>query len=66
MNLHGFPPIAWTHTLFTGGYSFRKSNGKIDVEAMAHLLEAHVKQNFWNDKNDTSAQEVTASPSEFV
>ncbi|QRG81470.1 Tn3 family transposase [Vibrio diabolicus] len=59
-------PIAWTHTLFTGRYSFRKNNGKIDVETMARLLEAHVKQHFWNDQNDTSAQEVTASPSEFA
>lgn len=58
-------PIAWTHTLFTGRYSFRKSNGKIDVEAMARLLEAHVKQHFWNDYNDTSAQKVMVSPSEF-
>lgn len=58
-------PIAWTHTLFTGRYSFRKSNGKIDVEAMARLLEAHVKQHFWNDQDDTDAQELTAYPLEF-
>ena len=40
-------PIAWTHMLFTGRYSFKKSNGKIDVEAMAQILEKHVKQLFW-------------------
>jgi len=43
-------PIAWTHTLFTGRYSFKKSNGKIDVEAMAKILEDHLKQLFWADK----------------
>ena len=42
-------PIAWSHTLFTGRYSFKKSNGDIDVAAMAQILEEHVKQNFWND-----------------
>jgi hypothetical protein len=35
------------------------------VEAMARLLEAHVKQHFWNDQNDGSTQEVTVSPSEL-
>ena len=43
-------PIAWTHTLFTGRYSFKNSNGKIDVEAMAKILEDHLKQLFWADK----------------
>lgn len=42
-------PIAWTHTLFTGRYSFKKSSGKIDVEAMARILEDHVRQHFWRD-----------------
>lgn len=42
-------PIAWTHTLFTGRYSFKKSNGNIDVEAMAKILEDHLKQHFWCD-----------------
>ena len=42
-------PIAWTHTLFTGRYSFKKSSGKIDVEAMANILEDHIKQHFWRD-----------------
>ena len=41
--------IAWTHALFTGRYSFKKSGGKIDVEAMARILEEHVKQHFWRD-----------------
>ena len=42
-------PIAWTHTLFTGRYSFKKSNGDIDVAAMARILEEHLKRHFWND-----------------
>ncbi|TON67169.1 hypothetical protein CGH51_21500 [Vibrio parahaemolyticus] len=42
-------PIAWTHALFTGRYSFKKSGGKIDVEAMARILEEHMKQHFWRD-----------------
>ena len=42
-------PIAWTHTLFTGRYSFKKSSGKIDVEAMANILKDHIKQHFWRD-----------------
>jgi len=41
-------PIAWTHTIFTGRYSFKKSSGNIDVEAMAQILEEHVKNYFWN------------------
>ena len=32
---------------------------------MARLLEAHVKQHFWNDQDDTDAQELTAYPLEF-
>ena len=43
-------PIAWTHTLFTGRYSFKKSDGSIDVEAMARILEDQIKQHFWSDK----------------
>ncbi len=42
-------PIAWTHTLFTGRYNFKKNNEKIDVEAMARILEDHVKQHFWGN-----------------
>ena len=42
-------PIAWTHTLFTGRYNFKKSSGKINVDAMARILEDHVKQHFWRD-----------------
>ena len=50
-------PIAWTHTLFTGRYSFMKSNGQIDVEAMARILEDHVKQRFWSDEGEELNQE---------
>jgi hypothetical protein len=42
-------PIAWTHTLLTGRYSFKKIGGKIDVEAIARILENHLKQHFWKD-----------------
>lgn len=41
-------PIAWGHMLFTGRYNFKKSNGELDVYAMSLMLEAHVKQHFWN------------------
>lgn len=40
-------PIAWIHILFTGRYSFKKSNGAIDVAEMARWLEMHLKQHFW-------------------
>ena len=40
-------PIAWVHILFTGRYSFYKSNGNIDVAKMAQALEIHLKQYFW-------------------
>ena len=43
-------PVAWTHTLFTGRYSFKKSNGNIDLEAMARILEGHLKQHFWHEE----------------
>lgn len=36
-------PIAWVHILFTGCYAFKKSNGNIDIEAMAQVLEQHFK-----------------------
>ena len=39
-------PIAWVHILFTGRYSFKKSNGIIDSAEMARWLETHVKQHF--------------------
>ena len=45
-------PIAWTHTLLTGRYSFMKSNGQIDVEAMAQILKDHVRQHFWIDEGE--------------
>lgn len=40
-------PIAWAHIAFTGKYNFRKSNGDIDMEAMANTLETHVKKHLW-------------------
>ncbi|WP_214660602.1 transposase [sulfur-oxidizing endosymbiont of Gigantopelta aegis] len=43
-------PIVWTHTLFTGRYSFKTSKGNIDVEEMAKILETHVKQHFWSEE----------------
>ena len=38
-------PIAWTHLLFTGRYSFKKNSGNIDIEAMAKMLE----HSFWRN-----------------
>ena len=43
-------PISWIHTLFTGRYNFKKNSGKIDVEAMALILEGHLKEHFWSDE----------------
>lgn len=40
-------PIAWVHIAFTGKYNFKKSNGDIDMDAMANALETHLKQHFW-------------------
>ena len=40
-------PIAWTHMLFTGRYSFKKNSGDIDVAIMAEMLEQHLKRSFW-------------------
>jgi TnpA family transposase len=36
-------PIAWIHILFTGRYTFEKSNGDIDIAAMAKALEQQFK-----------------------
>jgi len=33
-----------------GRYNFRKSTGNIDLEAMARILESHLKQHFWNEE----------------
>lgn len=41
-------PIAWQHLYFTGRYSFKKAGKSvIDVEAMARIMEEHLKQVFW-------------------
>ena len=41
-------PIAWDHLFFTGRYSFKKSSRtKINVEAMAEMLEMYLRQAFW-------------------
>lgn len=40
-------PIAWVHIAFTGRYNFTKSNGMIDIVALAQELEKHLKQQFW-------------------
>ena len=40
-------PIAWIHILFTGRYSFKKSNGDINIAEMAKWLEMHLKQRLW-------------------
>jgi TnpA family transposase len=40
-------PIAWAHIAFTGKYSFKKSNGDINIATMVEELEKHLKQHFW-------------------
>ena len=40
-------PIAWAYIIFTGKYSFRKSDGSIDLDAMVGMLEKHLKKHFW-------------------
>ena len=40
-------PIAWAHIAFTGKYSFKKSNGNIDIKSMVDAMEKHLKQHFW-------------------
>ena len=40
-------PIAWAHIAFTGKYNFKKSNGEIDINAMASAIEKHLKKHFW-------------------
>jgi TnpA family transposase len=42
-------PIAWVHIAFTGKYNFKKSTGVIDIAALAHEIEKHIKQHFWKD-----------------
>ncbi|MDE1466076.1 Tn3 family transposase [Spartinivicinus poritis] len=49
-------PIAWTHLLFTGRYSFKKIAGNIDVEAMAQILEQNIQLYFVN-KNQSKNSE---------
>ena len=46
-------PIAWVHIAFTGKYSFKKSNGNIDITSMVDAMEKHLKQHFW--KSTTAA-----------
>lgn len=36
-------PIAWTHILFGGRYSFRKSHGDINIVEMVKILEEQLK-----------------------
>ena len=39
-------PIAWAHIAFTGKYNFRKSDGNINMDAMANILDKNLKQHF--------------------
>lgn len=43
-------PIAWAHIAFTGKYSFKKSNGNIDIASMVDAMEKHLKQHFWKSR----------------
>lgn len=46
-NFARISPIAWAHIAFTGKYNFKKSNGEIDITAIANAFEKHLKQHFW-------------------
>ncbi len=40
-------PIAWSHIILTGRYSFKKSSGKIDLKGMLNTLEAKLRMTIW-------------------
>lgn len=40
-------PIAWCYITFSGRYSFKKNNGKIDLKEMLNILEAKVRMTLW-------------------
>ncbi len=42
-------PIAWSHILFTGRYSFKKNKGDIDIAAMASALEAQIHEYLYRE-----------------
>lgn len=48
-------PIAWIHILFTGKYSFKKTNGVIDISGIVQILENQLKQSFWKDGKQAAA-----------
>ena len=41
-------PIAWSHLVFTGRYSFVKSDGKIDIALLVEKLEE-----LWRGRSNT-------------
>jgi TnpA family transposase len=52
-------PIAWSHLVFTGRYSFVKSDGKIDIALLVEKLEELWRWRFNLDKKvDNPAQET--------
>jgi TnpA family transposase len=40
-------PIAWSHIIFTGRYSFRKNNSQIDLKGVLDMLEAQLRTTLW-------------------
>lgn len=43
-------PIAWTHIIFTGRYSFKKSASKIDFKRIVNTLETQLRESIWKKK----------------
>jgi len=43
-------PIAWSHLVFTGRYSFVKNDGQIDIALLVEKLEEILRERFASDK----------------
>lgn len=43
-------PIAWSHLVFTGRYSFVKNDGQIDIALLVEKLEEILREKFVSDK----------------
>jgi len=51
-------PIAWSHLVFTGRYSFVKSDGKIDIALLVEKLEEIWRKRFSADRVESKAMET--------
>lgn len=40
-------PIAWSHIIFTGRYSFKKNIGRINFKGMINTLETQLRESIW-------------------